>query len=168
MQIYKKLLDFLYFVAYIRRKDMKKNFFEWIAYVILFIWQILQNMAGIGMWLNFRMRGDVEAIVKNKYSTVYRSKFMRGGISLGSFAFVSNSMAKKETVVRHEQGHMWDSKVMGPLYLFIVGLPSLLNAAFNFTECYYLFFCERWANKHSGLGLDKNCRLYIKDRSGND
>ena len=168
MQIYKKLLDFLYIVAYIRRKDMKKNFFEWIAYVILFIWQILQNMAGIGMWLNFRMRGDVEAIVKNKYSTVYRSKFMRGGISLGSFAFVSNSMAKKETVVRHEQGHMWDSKVFGPLYLFVIGIPSMLNAAFNFTKCYYDFYTEKAANKHAGLGLDKNCRLYIKERGALD
>lgn len=143
---------------------MKKNFFEWVAYVALFIWQILQNIIGLGFWIFFRSKGDVEPIVTNKYSKVYRSKYMSGGISLGSFAFVSNNSAKKETVVRHEQGHMWDSKVMGPLYLFIVGIPSLLNAVFGFTKCYDLFFCEKWANKHAGIGLDKNCRPYIKDR----
>ena len=89
---------------------------------------------------------------------------MSGGISLGSFAFVSNNLAKKETSIRHEQGHMWDSKVFGPLYLFIVGIPSIMNAAFDFTKCYYDFYTEKWANKHAGLGLDKNCRLYIKER----
>ena len=143
---------------------MTKSFFEWIIYFILFIWQILQNLIGIGFWIYFKLRGDLETIVTNKYSKVYRSKYMSGGISLGSFAFVSNNLAKKETAVRHEQGHMWDSKVMGPLYVLIVGLPSLLNAAFDFTKCYYHFYTEALANKHAGLGLDKNCHLYIKER----
>ena len=147
---------------------MKKNFFEWIVYFILFIWQILQNLIGIGFWVYFKLRGDLEVIVNNKYSKVYRSKFMRGGISLGSFAFLSNTLSKRETTVRHEQGHMWDSKVMGPLYVFIVGIPSILNAALNFTKCYYDFYCEAWANKHAGVGLDKNCRLYIKKRGALD
>lgn len=147
---------------------MKKNIWEWIVYFILFIWQILQNLIGIGFWIYFKLRGDLETIVKNKYSKVYRSKYMSGGISLGSFAFVSDNLAKKETAVRHEQGHMWDSKVMGPLYIFIVGIPSLLNAVNGFTKCYYDFYCEAWANKHAGLGLDKNCRLYIKEKGALD
>ena len=129
---------------------------------------IIQNLIGIGFWVYFKLRGDLETIVKNKYSKVYRSKFMSGGISLGSFAFVSNNLAKKETAIRHEQGHMWDSKVMGPLYLFIVGIPSLANAALDFTDCYYDFFCESWANKHAGLGVDKLCRLYIKEKGALD
>lgn len=143
---------------------MKKNIWEWIVYFILFIWQILQNLIGISFWVYFKLRGDLETIVKNKYSKVYRSKYMSGGISLGSFAFVDNALSIKETAVRHEQGHMWDSKVMGPLYLLIVGIPSLMNAIFGFTDCYYKFFCETWANKHAGVGLDKNCRPYVKER----
>lgn len=142
---------------------MKKNFFEWIAYVILFIWQILQNIIGVVMWLYFKIRGDVRVVVNNKYSKVYTSEYMSGGISLGCFAFVGCYYSNTEEVRRHEQGHMVDSKIMGPLYLLIVGLPSILNAAFGFTKCYYDFFCERWANKHSGLGVDENCRLYIKE-----
>lgn len=147
---------------------MKKNFFEWIAYVILFVWQILQNLVGAVMWLYFKIRGDIETIVTNKYSKVYRSKYMSGGISLGCFAFVSNNLAKKETAIRHEQGHMHDSKTMGPLYLLIIGLPSLLNAAFDFTECYYSFYTEVRANRFGGVGVDKNCRLYIKEKGALD
>ena len=142
---------------------MGKNFFEWIAYVLLFIWQLPQNMVGFIMWLYFKIAGDLETIVNNKYSKVYRSKYMSGGISLGCFAFVSNYSSKKQEVVMHEQGHMWDSKVMGPLYLLIVGLPSLLNAGFGFTKCYYDFFCEAWANRHAGLYADENCILRIKE-----
>ena len=142
---------------------MKKNFLEWIAYILLFIWQILQNIVGFIMWAYFKICGDVEPIVKNKYSRVYRSKYMSGGISLGCFAFVSNYSSTKKEVVMHEQGHMVDSKILGPLYLLIIGLPSLLNAAFEFTKCYYSFYCEALANWHAGLGVDENCRLYIKE-----
>lgn len=88
---------------------------------------------------------------------------MSGGISLGTFAFVSDNLAKNEVYPMHEMGHMWDSKAMGPLYLFIVGIPSLLNAAFGFTKCYYDWPPEKLANKHAGLYADKNCRLRIKE-----
>ena len=142
---------------------MKKNFWEWIAYIFLFIWQIPQNIIGFVMWAFFKICGDAEPIVKNKYSKVYRSKYMSGGISLGCFAFVSNYSSTKKEIVMHEQGHMWDSKVMGPLYLLIVGLPSMLNAAFDFTECYYDWFPEKLANKHAGIYADENCVLHIKE-----
>jgi len=143
---------------------MKKNIWEWIVYFILFIWQILQNLIGIGFWVYFKLRGDLETIVKNKYSKVYRSKYMSGGISLGCFAFVSDYLAKRETVIAHEQGHFVQSKILGCLYLFVIGLPSLLNASFDFTECYYSWYTESWANFAAGLGVDKNCRLYFKNR----
>lgn len=148
---------------------MKKNFFEWIVYFILFIWQILQNLIGIGFWIYFKLRGDLETIVTNKYSKVYRSKYMSGGISLGSFAFVSNNLAKKETAVRHEQGHFFQSKLFGVFYLPTVGISSLIHAWLHNPKksCYYNFWCEAWANQVSGLGVDKLCRLYIKARQSN-
>ena len=143
----------------------KKGILQWLIYVILFIWQILQNIIGFIMWAYFKIRGDLEVIVKNTYSKVYRSKYMSGGISLGCFAFVSDYSAAKKEAVLHEQGHMWDSKVMGPLYLFIVGIPSILNAALSFTSCYYDFYTERSANKHAGLYVDERCRLHIKEEN---
>ena len=113
------------------------------------------------MWLYFRMKGDVKPIFRNTYSTIYSSSRMRGGISLGYFAFLSKGLSSDITVVRHEEGHMWDSKVMGPLYLPIVGLPSLLNAILRFTGNYYDFFTERWANRHGGLKSDPQGNLHL-------
>ena len=85
---------------------------------------------------------------------------MSGGISLGPFAFCSKYSASKECVVAHEvDGHTVDSKIFGPLYLLIIGLPSLLNAAFDFTENYYDFWTEKLANKHAGLTTDEFGRL---------
>ena len=143
---------------------MKKNFFEWIAYIFLFIWQILQNLVGMVMWLYFKMRGDVVKIDATKWSTAYKSDYMSGGISLGMFCFVDKYSAKRKEDIAHElKGHTVDSRIMGPLYLFIIGLPSILNAAFDFTDCYFDFWCEKLANKHAGLTTDSNCNLKFKD-----
>lgn len=144
---------------------MKKNFWEWIAYIFLFIWQIPQNIVGFVMWAFFKICGDAEPIVKNKYSKVYRSKYMSGGISLGCFAFVSNYSSTKKEIVMHEQGHFFQSKLLGVFYLPIVGVPSLIHAWLHdpYKSCYYDFWCERWANQKSGLDVDENCRLYIKE-----
>lgn len=148
---------------------MKKNIWEWIVYLILFIWQILQNLIGIGFWIYFKLRGDLEAIVTNKYSKVYRSKYMSGGISLGCFAFVSNYYSNMKTVILHEQGHFFQSKLLGIFYLPTVGISSLIHAWLHDPKksCYYNFWCEAWSNKVSGLGVDKLCRLYIKERTTN-
>ena len=89
---------------------------------------------------------------------------MAGGISLGPICIVSKSLAKSPATIAHElDGHTVDSKIFGPLYLIIVGLPSLLNATFGFTKCYYDFFTERWANKHAKLEVTEYCTLNFKE-----
>ena len=78
-----------------------------------------------------------------------------GGISLGNFAFLSTTKAKKVASIMHEQeGHTYDSKLFGPLYLFVIGLPSLLLAIYcHDMEKYYTFYTEKWANKHANLEI---------------
>ena len=42
-------------------------------------------------------------------------------MSLGSFAFFHPDMAKDDFTIRHEMdGHTVDSKIFGPLYLFVM------------------------------------------------
>ena len=123
-----------------------------LLFIVSFMWQLPQSLVGLIMLIYFKICGDVHLISYKKLCFAYRSKYMSGGISLGNFAFLSERLAQKEEYIAHEQlGHTWDSKLMGPLYLLIVGLPSLLNAMFDFTECYYDWFPEKWANKHAGL-----------------
>ena len=81
------------------------------------------------------------------------------------FCFVSEKLAKRPEGVAHElKGHTWDSRLFGPLYLLIIGLPSIMNAAIGFTKCYYSWYPEAWANKHAGLTVDEYCHLKFKDK----
>jgi hypothetical protein len=141
-----------------------KKILNILVFILSFLWQLPQSLIGLFMLIYFKVMGDAQLLSYKKGCFAYKSDYMNGGISLGNFAFVSKNLAKREEAIAHEQlGHTWDSKLMGPLYLFIVGIPSLLNAAFDFTECYYDFFPERWANKHAGLEVDSGCRLKFKN-----
>jgi len=141
---------------------MKKTFLEWVAYCLLFIWQLPQNIVGLFTMLYFLIVGKVRKIDETKWSAAYESTKMLGGISLGCFCFVSDLSSKRKEYVAHElKGHTVDSRIMGPFYLLIIGLPSLLNAMFGFTKCYYDFYTEVRSNRHAGLGVDENCRLYF-------
>lgn len=136
---------------------------HWLLYGLLFIWQLPQNIVALIM---MPFLGKLTPIAKNKWSCAYRGEKMSGGISLGSFIFLSPYSAGRETSVRHEFGHAVDSRLFGPLYLLIIGLPSLLNAAFGFTECYFDFYTERRANHRAGLVVDEYCGLQIEGHEG--
>ena len=84
---------------------------------------------------------------------------MSGGISLGPFAYVSPYSSTEPATIAHEtDGHTKDSLIFGPLYLIFIGLPSFLNAIFDFTECYYDFYPEKRANRFAKLKVE-DCRL---------
>ena len=135
-----------------------KNFLWWIKFIILFIWQLPQNIVALAM---MPFLGKLKLIKVDNYCFAFSGKKMSGGISLGSFVFLSNYMGMVDRYVAHEYGHVVDSHIWGPLYLFVIGIPSILNAAFNFTDCYYDFYTEKCANKHAGLGVNDRCRTYF-------
>ena len=61
--------------------------------------------------------------------------------------------SKYELTVRHEHGHQIQSKILGPLYLLVIGIPSLIWAwlygpVIKYTRNgYYRFYTEKWADK---------------------
>lgn len=65
--------------------------------------------------------------------------------------------------ITHEYGHSMDSRLWGPLYLLVIGLPSGLHllvrrwfkARFPSLENYYDFYTERRANKKAGIEVVK-------------
>lgn len=136
----------------------KKSILWWVVFVLLAIWQLPQFLVAVVM---IPFIGELKLIAERHFNICFVGSKMSGGISLGPFAFVSPFLTD-ETAVAHElDGHTVDSKIWGPLYLLVIGLPSLLNAIFSFTKCYYDFYPERWANKHAGLGVDQYCHLYF-------
>lgn len=133
-----------------------------VIQLLLILWQLPQSLVGV---LMLPFLGKLELIDYRNYCWCFRGSNMLGGISLGCFSFLSSYSSKRETAVAHElDGHTLDSKIWGPLYLLVIGIPSILNAWIGFTKCYYDFYTERWANKHAGLGVDSKCRLYFLDK----
>lgn len=109
---------------------------------LLYLWQLPQCLLGLLL----------RAIYKGKDSTyngvlVRRSTAMKGGISLGKY-IILNQWANK-TALAHEYGHCKQSMRLGWLYLFVVGIPSLIHAFLCpcKNHSYYSFYTERWADK---------------------
>lgn len=131
----------------------KKNILYWVIFTLLSIWQLPQFVISVIM---MGFLGELKLIRDDHYNFCFIGEKMHGGISLGPLSFVSPTLGQKDTHVAHEvDGHTVDSKIWGPLYLLVIGLPSLLNAIFGFTRCYYDFYTEKWANKHAGLEVHK-------------
>lgn len=136
-----------------------------LLFVLSFIWQLPQNLVALVM---MPFLGKLELISYKKLCFAFKGSRMSGGISLGNFAFLSPYSAKKVATVAHEQeGHTFDSKLMGPLYLFIIGIPSIIHTFHKDCPCYYHFYTERWANKHAGLEVlyTANGRCFLSKKS---
>lgn len=84
---------------------------------------------------------------------IVRLKNFNKGVSLGRIVFI-DAVASERTVL-HELGHSKQSKWLGPLYLIIIGIPSLLhNIIHRLLKRrwnYYSFYTEKWADKIMGI-----------------
>ena len=132
--------------------------------ILLILWQLPQCLVGLVM---LPFLGKLRLVRYENYCWIFEGEKMSGGISLGCFIFLSKYSAKKETTILHELGHVKQSHILGPIYLFIIGIPSILWAAYGDNDkCYYSLYTESWANKLSGLKVNYGpygCVLYIPD-----
>ncbi len=119
--------------------------------VLLYLWQLPQNLVGL---LLVHILKPEDSYTFNRARLYYATR-MRGGISLGRYIIVAASV--KDYTGRtewHEYGHSRQSMFLGPLYLLVVGLPSLLWAAVwqpGHGSSYYDFYTEAWADKLGGV-----------------
>ena len=101
-------------------------------------------------------------ISKEKYKgiTYVVSEKMSGGISLGNYIILQESYGDKnerKDVWDHEWGHTRDSRMFGPLYLIVIGLPSLIwawmyGSIIPYTDNgYYKFYTEKRADRLGGV-----------------
>lgn len=122
-------------------------------YILQWSWGIIQNVVGFCVFLaNIRRR---HFWYKGAIATIWKSR--RGSLGLGMFIFLSeNAMTdeRREFTLMHEYGHTMQSIILGPLFLPVIGLPSLLWAGLpvfrKYREkrsvSYYWLYTERWAN----------------------
>ena len=130
-----------------------------LAEILLYLWQLPQNLLGLlllaiyGRVIPIDFRGDLWRS-RLPSSMIYFVGGFHGGISLGRYVLLSGYYATAYDVWAHERGHSIQSMILGPLYLFVIGLPSLLWAAWwneSRNRDYYSFYTERWADYLGGV-----------------
>ncbi len=114
-------------------------------------WGAIQTLVGAVLFLLFVTKPH--RMYHGAVVTEWRAK---GSISLGMFVFLSDrhGEATRERVLLHEFGHTIQSMILGPLYLLIIGLPSVIWAGMPLLVrlrsrrgiSYYRMYTERWAN----------------------
>ena len=118
---------------------------------LLYIWQLPQNLVGLIVLVYCKL--FLKNVSKEKYEdiTYYYCKKFSGGISLGNYII---SYSRNALTIKHEHGHQKQSLYLGPLYLFVIGVPSIVWAGLYGTKLfpykengYYEFYTERWAEQ---------------------
>ena len=133
---------------------MMKLIMKYIRNLILFIWQLPQHIVAI-IYFGYlvMMCKDLGVDSRYKQATVIPC-IMRGAVTLGNYVFVGLNSEYRKTV-KHELGHTIQSKILGPLYLIIIGIPSIIWAAVHkkiaSNQPYDWFYTESTANKLGNL-----------------
>lgn len=144
---------------------MRKLFYK-IAIFFLFFWELPQNLAGLFLIYivnigkkKIRMHDGFKA----GSSVFFLERGCPAGVCLGEFicfpywSFTSVNKTDKQ----HERGHRVQSRILGPLYLILVGIPSLFRnlsfrrkqrnqgkySFYKLVKWYYHGYPENWADK---------------------
>ena len=134
--------------------EMMKLIMKYIRNLILFIWQLPQHLLTI-IYIGYLVMMCKDCGVDSRYkqATVIPC-VMQGAITLGNYVFVGLNSEYRLTV-KHELGHTIQSKILGPLYLIVIGIPSITYRSLRRLfpslrrKNYYNFYTERWANSLS-------------------
>lgn len=116
--------------------------------LILWIWCFPQ------MLLGYLVKSIADAVPCGNHFEYFLNC---GSVSLGEYVFLCPAHWDDETTLKHEFGHRTQSRILGWLYLPIVGIPSIVWAGCfkkyrkRHNVSYYDFYTERWADKLGGV-----------------
>ncbi len=126
---------------------------------LLFLWQLPQNVIGWIIYHFYKMQNRASVKVINGIIVYDLVKF-NGAVSLGDYILIDvAAYVDADRVVAHESGHQKQSKMLGWLYLLLVGIPSITRNIYarivhKNAAWYYGYYPENWADK---LGkVDRN------------
>ncbi len=130
--------------------------------LLSYLWEAPQSTLGLAMLGVEAARKRIVEVEVERGRLVVES--VGTGISLGHFVFWSRQPSRwhelDERNRGHELGHAEQSRILGWLYLPVVGVPSVSGAAYAFVyreltgrrwAGYYDRFPERWADQLGGV-----------------
>lgn len=125
------------------------------------VWGLPQTLLGFAVFLRFCKNPHYRF-----HGAIVTEWNKQTGLSLGFFLFVPEGDFGKRFLV-HEYGHTVQSLVLGPLYLFVIGLPSVVWC--NLPWCiafrrkrrisYQRFYTECWANRWGEKRIGETSRI---------
>jgi hypothetical protein len=127
------------------------------------VWEAPQSLLGALNLAAQRLAGNVERVERRQGRWLVKLRGA-GAVSLGYVVFWSTHDTAFVRVNpdndRHEWGHALQSRLLGPAYLLVVGVPSSLRAAYATAQWvvtrspwdgYYDGFPESWADRLGGV-----------------
>lgn len=153
---------------------MKRLAFE----LIYWTWCLPQTLLGLLVFLAAKIfdRNTKTGWVESTYTRYIKSEKFWGSVSLGRFILLFDygdyyehiewirDMFRthwvrdtEDTTLKHEWGHTLQNFLLGPLYLIVIGIPSIVWATFfekyrrRTGTNYYSFYTEAWAERWGGV-----------------
>lgn len=121
--------------------------------ILKYFWQLPQLIAAFIYYWYLKSKDEILDTCTCKEAIVFIKRKSCGSVTLGPYIFLSPRAT--DTIVRHEWGHTRQSLILGPLYLIVIGIPSIIWAATHRAIApntpYFNFFTEKWANRLGGV-----------------
>ena len=121
-----------------------KKISSYIKNLLMWLWQFPQNMLALcieGILCEAAYREGIVGGNTMIYNDVLPT------MSLGNYIFVDTMSSQKS--IQHEFGHSKQSNILGPLYLIVIVIPSLLHNIVHYLCSkigikwnYYSFYTE--------------------------
>ncbi len=131
------------------------KFIKYFLYAFVqWTWGFIQSLIGFCLFCKYKTRKCKSEFYHGAIMTYHDGDW--GGVSLGYFTFVNGHRDEDWTkdAIPHEYGHTIQSLLLGPLYMFIIGIPSMVwcNGKKGIKKremgaSYYDFYTESWANE---------------------
>jgi hypothetical protein len=148
-----------------------KKILRILVFPILLVWELPQVLLGFLVYAIVKLRRRIVRIVREKHHFFIETP--NTGVSLGWFIFWTprgnRFIYLKNDCRMHEYGHARQSARLGPFYLLVVGIPSVLRVFYRWLyqkkynhgwRKYYNGFPEKWADKLGGVWNPKRSDFY--------
>jgi hypothetical protein len=139
-----------------------KNVIQGLVLMLFFNWELPQILVGFTVFAFLKVKHSVVNMEREEHCFFIETPDT--GVSLGWFIFWTPGGNRFPDLVNdcrmHEYGHAKQSAMLGPLYLLIIGIPSISRVLYrkwyrrktgkNWNN-YYKGFPENWADKLGGV-----------------
>lgn len=130
---------------------------KWYRWVLAFTWELPQTLVAL-ICRAFIKCKRIESAIGDKVCYTHTTELLTAW-SLGEFLFFKERYLKRtdwEQTLHHEYGHSIQSLILGPLYLILIALPSVIWNLLSrkIAWCYDHYYDTPWEGNYF-LGADK-------------